>query len=85
MMRPCERCLENAWDYEFTRETEVEGSKGTVTATCKHCGHEVQFQSWKRGKNCRPQRRKRRAMKPVPVHDPLDVGEGEDASSPPWE
>lgn len=34
-MRPCGKCLENNWSYQHI--------EGYVRATCKLCGHEVEF------------------------------------------
>ena len=39
-MKPCERCLEKNWRYEF--------NEGLVTATCQNCGSEVQFEARKK-------------------------------------
>jgi hypothetical protein len=101
MMRPCEKCLENSWSYEFTRETLIEGSKGTVTATCKHCGHEVQFQSWKkkfesnipRNEYVIHRKPKRKHNMPAAAlqptiagrWSPLDCGAGNDPNDVPWD
>jgi hypothetical protein len=41
-MRPCDRCLENNWSYQFDDATRV------VTATCKFCDNEVSFAAKKR-------------------------------------
>lgn len=38
MMRPCNRCLENAWDYVYLDD-------GFVRATCKLCAYEVEWKT----------------------------------------
>lgn len=42
-MRPCQICLENNWSFKN------EDDKST-TATCKNCGHEVNFNGKKKEK-----------------------------------
>lgn len=36
-MRPCEKCLENNWEIKFI--------DGFIRATCRLCGHEVEFKA----------------------------------------
>ena len=35
-MRPCDNCLDNAWDFEKLPD-------GYMRATCKMCGYEVEW------------------------------------------
>lgn len=44
-MRPCQKCLENNWSFEFIDETR------TVLATCNLCGFQVEFDSKKKKNN----------------------------------
>ena len=39
-MRPCDKCLENFWAFQKI--------DGYIRATCKNCGHEVEFQAHKK-------------------------------------
>lgn len=39
-MRLCQKCLENNWQFEYI--------DGYIIATCKMCGHEVEFEAKKK-------------------------------------
>ena len=92
MMRPCEKCFENNWGFEFHRDATVENAPDMITATCKGCGYEVQFPA--RKKNPRrdfrfPPKDKNRPS-PTP-QSPLasrwrsdDLGEGNRQEDVPW-
>jgi hypothetical protein len=67
-MRPCDRCLENNWQYDVPDPCTV------VTATCQHCGHEVQFLT-KRG---------RRQMEKEKVKARFALRPGDDPDDVPW-
>lgn len=41
-MRPCDKCFENSWEFQRV--------DGYVRATCRFCGHEVE---WKPAPLCR--------------------------------
>jgi hypothetical protein len=58
-MRPCNRCLESSWKYEF--------NEGLITATCQRCGAEVSFLSRKQ-KNAK--NRMKNYVQPPPVFYP---------------
>lgn len=43
-MRPCDKCLENNWDFQKL-------DTGWVRATCHQCGNEVEFEGKKKIEN----------------------------------
>lgn len=68
MMKPCNKCLENQWAFELSDAV-------TVRATCKLCGHEVEFTTAKL------QRKAKRVYPELPAYSfDTDL----DYSSPPW-
>jgi len=70
--RNCDRCLENELpDY------------ATVRATCRHCGHEVEFPT-KKGKRAAGLNKWGKQVRP-PTYEPIQHGPGPgDDDSPPW-
>lgn len=69
-MRPCSKCLENSWSYELPDAV-------TVRATCKLCGHEVEFSPAKL--QCKEARAKAHVAPAAYSYDPA-----QDYSTPPW-
>ncbi len=66
-MSGCEKCLDNAWDFKY--------NEGWIVATCRMCGHEVQFEA-RKGK------RRRRFRKPDVQTDAYKTNPP--GSMPPW-
>jgi hypothetical protein len=61
-MGQCGKCIENNWTFQF--------SDGVVTATCKYCENQVQFESrkMKKRKAHGPKQYSPKKLAPVSLH-----------------
>jgi hypothetical protein len=69
-MDPCSKCLENQWEFKLADAV-------TVQATCKLCGHEVQWSPKKL------QRKAKRVYAPFAPHFSTDEIRNQ-PGPPPW-